>query len=111
MSERRTMLGHWFGSGMSNMSFNGLPIDSNWVATYQDQGWFGVALEALLFVFLLVIAISRTRGPQKAISLFLVVYCLFASITEVGLDGPTPYLLDLMVAASLLVTAEAVGRT
>ena len=46
MSQHRPSLENWFGSGMSNMSFNGLPIDSNWVATYQDQGWFGVALEA-----------------------------------------------------------------
>ena len=35
------------------------------------------------------------RGPQKAISLFLIVYCLFASITEAGLDGPSAYVLDL----------------
>jgi hypothetical protein len=96
---------------MSNMSFNGLPIDSNWVATYQDQGWFGVALEAFVFLLLLVTAIGRARGPHKAISLFLIVYCLFASITEAGLDGPSAYLLDLMVAASLLFTPGAVGRT
>jgi hypothetical protein len=111
MSQHRTTLEHWFGSGMSNMSFDGLPIDSNWVATYQDQGWFGVGLEAVLFLFLLVVAIAHVRGPHKAIALFLVVYCIFASITEAGLDGPSPYMLDLMVAASLLGTTEAVGRT
>ena len=43
---------------MSNMSFNGLPIDSNWVATFQDQGRFGIALEAFMFLLLLVTAIS-----------------------------------------------------
>jgi hypothetical protein len=111
MSQHRPMLENWFGSGMSNMSFDGLPIDSNWVATFQDQGWFGVALEVCLFVFLLVTAIGRARGPHKAISLFLIVYCLFASITEAGLDGPSAYLLDLMVAASLLFAPQAVGRT
>ncbi len=110
MAQHRTTLGHWFGAGMSNMSFNGLPIDSNWVATYQDQGWFGVALEGVLFLFLLVVAMGRTRGAHKAISLFLIVYCLFASITEAGLDGPSVYLLDLLVAASLLIRPEAVGR-
>jgi hypothetical protein len=108
MSQPRTMLETWFGSGLSNMSFNGLPIDSNWVATYQDQGWFGVALEVVLFLLLLVISLSRQRGPRKAISLFLLVYCLFASITEAGLDGPSPYLLDVAVAASLLIRTEAV---
>jgi hypothetical protein len=111
MSQHRPTLETWFGSGMSNMSFNGLPIDSNWVATFQDQGKFGIALEAFLFLFLLVTAIGRPRGPQKAISLFLTVYCLFASITEAGLDGPSAYLLDLIVAASLLVRPEAGGRT
>ena len=109
MSQPRSMLETWFGSGLSNMSFNGLPIDSNWVATYQDQGRFGVALEAALFLLLLVTAISRARGPHKAISLFLIVYCLFASITEAGLDGPSPYFLDMAVAASLLIRAESVG--
>src|SRR4029079_6254829 len=108
MAQHRPPLENWFGSGMSNMSFNGLAIDSNWVATFQDQGWFGVILEALLFVFLLVVAIAHGHGPHKAISLFRIVYCLFASITEAGLDGPSAYLLDLMVAASLLVTPEAV---
>ena len=110
MSQHRPTLESWFGSGMSNMSFNGLPIDSNWVATFQDQGKFGIALEALMFLLLLVTAISHVRGPQKAISLFLVVYCLFASITETGLDGPSAYVLDLVVAASLLIRPEAVGR-
>jgi hypothetical protein len=111
MSQHRPMLENWFGSGMSNMSFDGLPIDSNWVATFQDQGWFGVVLEVCLLVFLLATAIGRARGPHKAISLFLIVYCLFASITEAGLDGPSAYLLDLMVAASLLFAPQAVGRT
>ncbi len=110
MSQTRPALENWFGSGLSNMSFDGLAIDSNWVATFQDQGWFGVTLVALLFLFLLVTALARTRGPRKAISLFLVVYCLFASITETGLDAPSAYLLDLTVAASLLLTAKRAGR-
>jgi hypothetical protein len=111
LSAHRSPLEHWFGSGMSNMSFNGLPIDSNWIATYQDQGLFGVILEVVLFVVLLAVALSRGRGPHKAISLFLIVYCLFASITEAGLDGPSVYLLDLLVAASLLIKPEAVRRS
>jgi hypothetical protein len=106
MSQSRPTLENWFGSGLSNMSFNGLPIDSNWVATFQDQGWFGVGVQAVLLLFLLVTAISRAPGPRKAIGLFLVMYCLFASITEAGLDGPSVYLLDLTVAASLLTGSD-----
>ena len=43
-----------FGFGLSNDSFNGLPIDSNWLASYQDQGLFGVAICAMMLLFLLV---------------------------------------------------------
>lgn len=111
MSQNRPTLEDWFGSGMSNMSFNGLPIDSNWLATYQDQGWFGVALVVAVFLVLLAMALGHARGPHKAISLFLIVYCLFASITETGLDGPSIYLLDLMVAVSLVIGPKRVGRT
>ena len=31
-----------FGFGLSNKSYNGLPVDSNWLACYLDQGLFGV---------------------------------------------------------------------
>lgn len=110
MSQSRPTFENWFGSGLSNMSFNGLPIDSNWVATFQDQGWFGVGVQAVLLLFLLVTAIGRARGPRKAIGLFLVMYCLFASITEAGLDGPSAYLLDLTVAASLLTGSDEWGQ-
>lgn len=111
MSQTRSLLENWFGSGLSNMSFNGLSIDSNWLATFQDQGWFGVALQAFLYLFLLVAAIAHVRGPRKAIALFFIVYCLFASITETGLDAPSPYFLDLTVAASLLMAVERAGVT
>ena len=35
--------------------------------------------------------------------MFLIVYCIVASYTEVGLGDASPYLLNLAVAASLLV--------
>ena len=92
-----------FGFGLSNGSFNGLPIDSNWLAAYEEQGLFGVVLCATILVFLLVMAYFQPRGLQRALALFLVAYALVASFTEVGFIDASPYLLDLTVAASLLV--------
>lgn len=94
-----------FGSGMSNQSFGGLPIDSNWVATYYDQGWFGIAVQVAALVTLLLLAITRAPGPSRAVALFLIVYAIVASFTETGLGSPSPYLLDLAVAAALLAPA------
>ena len=98
-----------FGFGLSNSSFNGLPIDSNWLASYQEQGLFGVVLCATILVFLLVMAYFQPRGVQRALALFLVTYCLVASFTEVGFTDVSPYLLELTLAASLLVPS-AEGR-
>jgi hypothetical protein len=93
-----------FGSGMSDQSFRGLPIDSNWIATYLDQGWFGIVVQASIILVLLLMAATRERGPQRAAALFLVIYCLVASFTETGLGAPSAYLLDLTVAAALLAS-------
>lgn len=92
-----------FGFGLSNASFNGLPIDSNWLASYEQQGLFGVVVCAAILLFLLVTAFFQPRGVQRALALFLVTYCLVASYTEVGFTDASMYLLDLYLAASLLV--------
>jgi hypothetical protein len=96
-----------FGFGLSNDSFNGLPIDSNWLASYQAQGLFGVVVCATILIFLLALAYFQPRGVQRALALFLITYCLIASFTEVGFTGPSPYLLELTLAASLLVPSAA----
>ena len=92
-----------FGFGLSNSSFNGLPIDSNWLASYQEQGLFAVVVCATILVFLLVMAYFQPRGVQRALALFFVTYCLVASFTEVGFTDVSPYLLEVTLAASLLV--------
>jgi hypothetical protein len=96
-----------FGFGLSNDSINGLPIDSNWLASYQDQGLFGVVMCAIVLVFLLLMTYFQSRGVYRALALFLVIYCLLASFTEVGFTGASPYLLDLTVAASLIAPSVA----
>ena len=100
----RPALVQFFGSGLSNKSYRGLAIDSNWVATYVDQGWFGMVIEASLLVLLLLAAVTHVRGPRRALASFLIVYAIVASITETGLGDASPYLLDLVVAGSLLAT-------
>jgi hypothetical protein len=98
----RTWLQEIFGSGLSNKSFNGLPIDSNWLAVYLDQGWFGLVIDATLLLTLIFLAVTQRRGLRRALALFLVSYCIVASITETGLGDASPYLLELVVAASLV---------
>lgn len=99
----------FFGFGLSNASFGGLPIDSNWLASYQEQGLFGTVICATILLFLLVSAYFRPRGVQRALALFLVTYCLLASFTEVGFTDASAYLLDLTLAASVLVPSVAGG--
>ncbi len=94
-----------FGFGLSNAQFGGLPIDSNWIASYQEQGLLGITVCATMLVFLFVTAYFQPRGVQRAVGLFLITYCLVASFTEVGFTDASTYLLDMTVAASLLVPA------
>jgi hypothetical protein len=108
--QRRPLLSELFGSGLSNKSFDGLPIDSNWVATYLDQGWFGVTICAVFLLLLLLLGITHPRGPRRAVALFLVTYCLVASITETGLGDVSPYMLELVLAASLLAAPAQEAR-
>jgi hypothetical protein len=105
----RTKFQEIFGFGLSNDSFNGLPIDSNWLASYQSQGLYGVVTCAVILIFLLVTAYFQPPGTRRALALFLVTYCLVASFTEVGFTDASMYLLELYLAASLLVPYAA-GR-
>ena len=102
LAHPRSRMEELFGSGMSDQSFDGLPIDNNWLGTYLDQGWFGVVVHATLLLILFLLVATHVRGPQRAVALFLIVYCLVASIAETGLFSATAYLLDLTVAAALL---------
>lgn len=98
-----------FGFGLNNSSFNGLPIDSNWLASYQEQGLWGVTICAAMLLFLLITAYFQPRSVQRALALFLITYCLLASFTEVGFTDVSPYLLELTLAASLLIPQNGAG--
>ena len=75
----RTRFQDLFGFGLSNKSFQGLPIDSNWLASYLDQGLFGIAVSAAILVFLLMTAFFEPRrSVQRALGMFLTTYCLAA---------------------------------
>jgi hypothetical protein len=107
---RRDRFQELFGFGLSNDTFGGLPIDSNWLASYQSQGLFGVVVCATILIFLLVTSYFQPRVAQRAVALFLVIYCLVASFTEIGFTGASTYMLDLSVAASVLVANAAYWR-
>jgi hypothetical protein len=102
LNQPRTPFQEIFGFGLSNASVNGLPIDSNWLASYMMEGLFGVVVCALILAFLFATVFFRTPSPQRALGAFLVVYCTLASITEVGFADASTYLLHLTIAASVL---------
>jgi hypothetical protein len=103
LASPRTRFEEIFGLGLSQTSFNGLPIDSNWIASYQTQGLYGVVVCAAILLFILVASYFQSRGARRALALFLVTYCLIASVTEVGFTDASTYMLELTLAASLLV--------
>lgn len=90
------------GVGLTDKSFDGLAIDSSWLATYHEQGLVGIAIVVTLLAGLVVAAATRPPSPQRACAVFLIVYSLIASYTEAGLGDASPYLLHLAVAAALL---------
>lgn len=98
----RTRFQEIFGFGLSNASVNGLSIDSNWLSSYLTEGLLGVAVCAMVLAFLLVAAFFQSRGVRRALILFIVMYCLVASLTEDTFMDVSTYLLHLIVAASLL---------
>jgi hypothetical protein len=103
LAKDRTPLEELLGVGLTDKSFAGLPIDSAWYAVYNEQGWFGIVLVVSILATLLGTAILRPPSIHRACAIFLVVYSCVASYTEVGLSDASPYLLNLAVAASLLV--------
>jgi hypothetical protein len=107
LGEPRNLFQEIFGFGISNASVDGLPIDSNWLSSYQQEGLFGVCVCALIIIFLLIAAFFQPPGLRRAIILFLVVYCLLASFTEDAFATPSMYLMELVIAASLLRVPSA----
>jgi hypothetical protein len=103
----RTRFQEVLGFGLSNGSVNGLPIDSNCLVEYLEQGLFGVVVCAVMLLFLLGAAFFQAVSTERAVALFLITYALIASFTQVGFANPTTYLLELTLAMSLLVPSIA----
>jgi O-antigen/teichoic acid export membrane protein len=100
-----------FGAGLSNKSYQGLPIDDSWLAAYQDQGLVGDVLIGIFILALLLSAVKAPPGRARALALFLIAYGLIASYTEVGLGDASPYLLEMTLAAALLTVREVPDRS
>jgi hypothetical protein len=105
--EPRTRFQEIFGFGLSNVSVNGLPIDSNWFGSYQMEGLFGVVVCAAIVVWLFTNSFFQPRGVQRALALFLITYGTVSSFTEVGFTDVSTYTLNLVVAAALLMSPLA----
>jgi hypothetical protein len=103
VSQPRTGFEMIFGFGLSNASIDGLPIDSNWFASYLMEGLVGVIVCAIVLVWLWTYAFFQPRGILRAIALFLIAYCTVASYTEVGFTDVSTYMMNVAVAASLLI--------
>jgi hypothetical protein len=103
LAQPRTGFETIFGFGLSNATIDGLPIDSNWYASYLMEGLVGVVVCAVILVWLWTYAFFQPRGIERAIALFLIAYCTVASYTEVGFTDVSTYMLNLVVAASLLI--------
>jgi hypothetical protein len=99
----RTPFEEIFGFGISNASVNGLPIDSNWLSAYMQEGILGVIACALILLVLFATILLKASGLARALALFLVTYVLLASITEDAFSDVSTYLLHLTVAASLII--------
>jgi len=99
------------GYGLSNKGYNGLPIDSNWFAAYWDLGLVGVGLCLAMLLFVLVSSYFQPRSTRTALALFLVTYLTVTSFTETGLSDASVYLLELALAASLLVPSLGERRS
>src|SRR5215472_3205615 len=65
LSASRDWFGVAFGSGLTNDSFAGLAIDSNWLAAYNDQGLIGVAIIAAMVLFVLIAAYFQPPGVRR----------------------------------------------
>ena len=106
----RTPFQEIFGFGISNASVNGLPIDSNWLSAYMQEGILGVVICALMLLVLFAAILLKTSGLARALALFLVTYVLLASFTEDAFSDVSTYLLHLTVAASLIPLPGVVLR-
>ena len=104
----RTTAEYIFGVGLTDKSYDGLPIDNSWLAIYHEQGFVGITLVAGFLLVLAVVAVLRPPSLARACAIFLITYCISASYTEAGLGDASPYLLHLAVAASLLVRGAPV---
>ncbi|MET9350008.1 O-antigen ligase domain-containing protein [Streptomyces termitum] len=104
----RTLGEEVFGTGLGDKSFDGLPIDSSWLAVYHEQGLLGLVLVSGMLLVLGGVALLRPPSLPRACAIFLISYCALSSYTEVGLGDASAYLLHLALAASLLAVPAPV---
>ena len=65
-ARQTTMLQEFFGTGLGNKSFDGLAIDSNWVATHLELGRVGVALVVAILLVIFLGGMDAARPARAA---------------------------------------------
>lgn len=109
LGEDRDLRSYLLGAGLSDKTYNGLPIDSGWLAIYWEQGYLGVVIATAMFLCLTLTVLTRQPSPARMCAVFLIVFSFVSSYTEVGIGSPSAYLLYLAVAAALLRTCKPRG--
>ncbi|MGH3928051.1 MAG: O-antigen ligase domain-containing protein, partial [Pseudonocardiaceae bacterium] len=70
LAKERTLGEQFFGVGLTDKSFAGLPIDSGWLSIYHEQGWVGVAVVVAILGGLLATTALRSSSPERACAVF-----------------------------------------
>lgn len=99
-----------FGTGLSDKSINGLPIDSGYLAVFHEEGQAGLVVIGLIFALLLIQIMLRPPGVARAIALFLLLYCAVASYAETGIGDMSSYVLHLLLAGSLVAPTRRTSQ-
>jgi hypothetical protein len=111
LAQPRSGADRLLGTGLAEKKFGGNSIDSTWLSVYWEQGLIGLALVIGLYLVLVLGIISARPSPGRTVAVFLTVYLLMASYTEVGVGDAGTYALLAFLAAACIDHADTADVT